>query len=549
MQTSRRVLLRTSLVSGTAALLATHRLDTRASAAAPPPVRNPFTLGVASGDPLPDGMVLWTRLAVNPLADNGLGGMASSTYEVRWMVATDSQFRNIVRLGTVAAGPATAHSVHVEVSGLLPGREYFYRFKLGAYSSRVGRTRTAPSFDSVTGSLAMSYVSCVSYERGWFTAYRRLAEDQPDLILHLGDYYYEYQQGTTAGSTVRAVRGPETLTLANYRQRHAQYRTDPDLQAAHAVAPWMVVFDDHEVENNWADEMPEKPAEAPKFRARRAAAFKAYYENMPLRRASLPNGPDMQLYRRLQWGRLANLHMLDTRQYRSDQACSDGYKDCPAAADPARSLPGIAQEQWLANGFASSRATWDILGQQVFFSRRDRTPTPDVTVEMDSWDGYPTSRARVINAWVNAQVRNPIVLTGDVHAHWASDVLQNFDDPDSPVVGSEFVTTSITSGADGYDEPTGQHPWAAYNPTMKFWTNLRGYVNTRITPESFTADYRCVPKVTVKNLAAFTRARFVVDDGVRGLRQTLDSPSPAGTTLAPRSDAQKIRDTLVSEGH
>ncbi len=542
--------MRAGLLTGTAAVIGSRQLDTRASAAAVPPSTNPFTLGVASGDPVPDGVVLWTRLAVNPIADNGLGGMSSSTYPVRWQVATDDKFRNVVQLGTVAASAANAHSVHVEVSGLLPGRVYFYRFKLGSYTSRIGRTRTSPLFDSLPASLAMSFVSCVSYERGWFTAYRRLAEDQPDLVLHLGDYQYEYQQGTTAGDTVRDVRGPETVTLGNYRQRYAQYRTDPDLQAAHAVAPWLVVFDDHEVENNWADDVPEKPAEAPQFRARRTAAFKAYYENMPLRKASIPVGPDIQIYRRLQWGRLANFHMLDTRQYRSDQACGDGVRtNCAAADDPARSITGAQQEQWLSNGFASSRATWDVLGQQVFFSRRDTSPTPGNTVSMECWDGYSASRARVTNAWVNAQVRNPIVLTGDVHAHWASDVLQDFNNPDSPVVGSEFVTTSITSGADGYDEPTGQHPWAAYNPNLKFWTNLRGYVNTKLTPTSFTVDYRCVPKVTVKGLAAFTRARFVVDDGVRGLRKTYDNPSPAPAQLAPRSDAQKIRDTLASESH
>ncbi len=549
MQTSRRVLLRTGLVTGTAALLATRPLDTRASAAAVPPTTNPFTLGVASGDPLPDGVVLWTRLAVNPLADNGLGGMSSSTYPVRYQVATDERFTKIVRLGTVAATAANAHSVHVEVSGLLPGRVYFYRFKLGQHTSRTGRTRTAPELTSLPGSLAMSFVSCAHYEFGWFTAYRRLAEDQPDLILHLGDYQYEYRANTVPGATPRNHRGPETVTLANYRQRLAQYHADPDLQAAHAVAPWVVVFDDHEVDDNWADEIPQDTASVPGFVNRRAAAFKAYYENMPLRRASIPQGPDMQIYRRLQWGRLANFHMLDTRQFRSDQACDDGLKACPAADDPARSITGDTQEQWLANGFASSRANWDLIGQQAFFSRRDTTPTADNTVWMDAWDGYSASRNRVTTAWRNAQVRNPIVLTGDVHAHWASDVYADFSTPGSPVVGSEFVCSSITAGGDGYDEPTGRHPWAAYNPNLRFWTNLRGYVNTRITPASFEVDYRCVPKVSVKGSAAFTRATYVVDDGVRGMRRTFDNPSSAGGSLASRSEDQKIRDTLTAESH
>jgi alkaline phosphatase D len=268
---------------------------------------------------------------------------------------------------------------------------------------------------------------------------------------------------------------------------------------------------------------------------------------MPLRRSSIPSGPDMRLHRRLQWGQLANLHMLDTRQYRNDQACGDGYKDCPAADNPTRSLLGMAQEQWLAEGFANSNATWDVLGQQVFFSRRDSTTTPDNTVLMDAWDGYRPSRTRVTNSWVQAQVRNPIVLTGDVHAHWASDILADFSAPGSPVVGSEFVCSSVTSGGDGYDEPTGRHPWAANNPHLKFWTNLRGYVNTRITPQAFTVDYRCVPKVTVKGAAAFTRARFVVDDGVRSARQTFNNPSRTRATIAPRSDAEKIRDTIRTE--
>ena len=546
MHTSRRTLLRTGLVTGGAATLGARQLDTRATAAATPPRRNPFTLGVASGDPWPTSVVIWTRLAVNPLADNGLGGMSASMQAVQWQVATDAAFANVVRSGTANAWAKYAHSVHVEVGGLLPGSEYFYRFRLGRYYSRVGRTRTAPAADAMPGSLALSFVSCSAWERGWFTAYRRLAEDQPDLVLHLGDFMYEYRKNIHP-NPVRDHRGSETVTLANYRQRHAQYRTDPDLKAALAVAPWLVVFDDHEVENNWADETPEDPASAPEFMKRRAAAFKAYWENMPLRRSSLPIGPDMRLHRRIQWGRLANLHMLDTRQYRDDQACGDGVKDCPAASNPTRSLLGMAQEQWLADGFASSRATWDVLGQQVFFSRRDTSATSDNKVVMDHWDGYRPSRARVIDSWVQAQVRNPIVLTGDVHAHWASDVHRDFMTAGSPVVGSEFVCSSVTSGGDGYDEPDGQHPWAAFNPNLKFWTNLRGYVRTRITPESFTADFRCVPKVTVKGAAAFTRATFVVDDGVRGMRQTFDNPARARASIAPRSDAEKIRDTLRTE--
>jgi alkaline phosphatase D len=562
METSRRSLLTTGLMTGGLALAGvTALLDQRPSAAAPALRVDPFTLGVASGDPLPDGFVIWTRLAPEPLAEDGMGGMPSTTTEVAWQVATDEAFTDVVKAGRARTGPELGHAVHVEVHGLQPGRPYFYRFRVGRHVSPAGRSTTAPEQGAMPASLAMSFASCSQFEHGFFTAYRRLAEDQPDLVLHLGDYQYEYGKDTYVSPTgnVRDHEGPETVSLADYRQRLAQYKTDPDLQAAHAVAPWLVVFDDHEVDNNWADEIAENAASQPGFLDRRAAAFRAYFENMPLRRTALPSGIDMRLHRRLQWGRLANFHMLDTRQYRDDQACGDGYQDCADAADPARSLPGSEQEAWLADGFAASTQRWDVLGQQVFLGRRDSTATPDNRVSMDAWDGYPASRDRVVGSW--SSVRNPIVLTGDVHAHWGSEVLADWEDPDSEVLGSEFVTSSITSGGDGYDKADGTHPWAAQNPNLTFWTNLRGYVRTRITPDSFAVDYRCLPKVTAAGAPAFTRASFVVEDGVRGMRQTADNPLPQArlstTSLsrrtaapAPEEDVVIIRDTIAAEtGH
>ncbi len=547
MHTTRRTVLRAGLVAGTAALVPVSTvIDARPSAAAVIPASNPFTLGVASGDPAPDGFVIWTRLALDPVAPDGLGGMPSSRYPVNWQVATDERFADVVRAGAVQAGPASAHSVHVELQGLEPGREYWYRFRLGRHLSAVGRAVTTPALGSSPASLAMAFVSCSNFPAGYFTAYRRMAQEQPDLVLHLGDYQYE-GGGTGVG---RAHVGPETKTLAGYRQRYGQYKSDEDLQAAHAAAPWLVVWDDHEVDNNYADDMPEKPAEQPTFLERRAAAYQAYYENMPLRRRSVPAGPDLQLYRRVQWGDLANFHMMDTRQYRSDQACGDGYKDCPAAADPARSLPGAEQEQWLLDGFRRSTARWDLLGQQVFFGRRDNNPTAATTVSMDAWDGYPASRQRVTQGWVDAGVRNPVVLTGDVHAHWASDLYLDYDNPGA-VVGSELITSSITSGGNGYDELDGRHPWADWNPNLRFWTNLRGYVSTTITRTELTARFRCVPFVTAPGAEAFTRATFVLEDQVRGLQQVQDNPLPADVTarMAPRTDEQKIADTIREETH
>ncbi|MDQ4006982.1 MAG: alkaline phosphatase D family protein, partial [Actinomycetota bacterium] len=349
MEPTRRNVLKAGLVAGAAtAVSATPAALGRSTATAAGTWRgDPFTLGVASGDPWPDGFVLWTRLAPRPLAEDGQGGMPAVPVPVLWQVAEDPAFRRVVRQDTAVARPEYAHALHVELTGLRPGREYWYRFRARGHLSPPGRTLTAPAADAMPSSLAMSFVSCSQYEHGWFTGYRHLADDHPDLVVHLGDYQYEYRADTYVAPTgnVRDHKGPETETLANYRQRHAQYKSDPDLQEAHAAAPWLVVWDDHELDNNWADEAPERPQQG--FLRRRAAAFRAYYENMPLRPSSMPRGIDMQLYRRVGWGRLAGFHMLDTRQYRDDQACGDGWDtDCPEATDPSRSITGAQQEQW-----------------------------------------------------------------------------------------------------------------------------------------------------------------------------------------------------------
>ncbi|WP_433022652.1 alkaline phosphatase D family protein [Kribbella sp. CA-294648] len=530
MQTSRRTVLKAGLAS-TAAVAGLSGLATPSTAAATPIPRNPFTLGVASGDPWPDGFVLWTRLAIDPLAESGLGGMPARSYAVQWQVATDERFHHVVRAGVAAARPEHAHSIHVTLEGLRPGREYWYRFRVGNWVSRAGRALTAPARGTTPRELRMSFVSCSQFEHGWFTAYRRLAEDRPELVLHLGDYQYEYTKNTyvAPGGNVRDHDGPETTDLASYRQRHAQYKTDLDLQAAHAVAPWLVVWDDHEVDNNWADEIPEKPEDG--FLERRAAAFQAYYENMPLRASSKPRGIDMQLYRRVKWGELATFHMLDTRQYRDDQGCGDGYKDCPEAADPKRSITGDRQEKWLIDGFRRSEARWDVLGQQVFFAQRDNTEGPLKRTSMDAWDGYVASRERITRGWLDARVRNPVVLTGDVHAHWASDLKLNYDDPTSRTVGSELVCSSITSGGNGADSASGSHPWLRWNPHLRFQNNLRGYVNTTITREAMVADFRCVRAVKTKDAEVFTRAQFTIEDRKPGLHQTADTPPAAAAAL------------------
>ncbi|MGV9327645.1 alkaline phosphatase D family protein [Streptosporangium sandarakinum] len=512
---------------------------------------DPFTLGVASGDPDAEGFVIWTRLAQRPLAEDGMGGMPALPFPVQWQIYADEGGRRVVRRGTALARPDWGHSVHVEVGGLSADRDYWYRFRVGPYLSPIGRARTAPHPLSFGSPLAMAFVSCAQYEHGYFTAYRRLAEDHPDLVLHLGDYQYEYTRDTYTipGGNIRDHEGPETETLANYRQRHAQYKTDPDLQAAHAAAPWLVVWDDHELDNNWADEIPEKPeVPQPNFLARREAAFRAYYENMPLRRTSVPRGVDMQLYRRIRWGALATFHMLDTRQYRDDQGCGDGYSACPEASDPARSITGEQQERWLIDGFRRSRARWDVIGQQVFFAQRDNNAGPLKVTSQDAWDGYVASRQRITQGWVDAGVRNPVVLTGDVHAHWASDLKLDYDDPTGRTVGSELVATSISTTGDGKDSDPATHPYLKINPHLKFYNNQRGYVLTRIDPGALTADFRVVPKVTEAGAGAYTRATFVVEDRVPGVQQTYLRPlDPSLARRAEPSDAERIQEVVDAE--
>jgi alkaline phosphatase D len=265
----------------------------------------PFSLSVASGDPQPHGVVLWTRLAPHPLAEDGNGGMPPLKVPVYWEIAEDEDFGEVERRGEVFARPELAHSVHVEVRGLDPDHEYFYRFRAGSEWSPTGRTKTAPAPGASVAELAFAFASCQMYEHGYYTAYRRMSEENLDLVVHLGDYIYEIgpNQYVAQSGNVRTHNSPEIFTLPEYRNRHALYKTDEDLQAAHAAFPWIVTWDDHEVENNYADEVSQidsEPDQDPEvFLRRRAAAYQAYYEHMPLRRTSVPQGPDMQLYRRL----------------------------------------------------------------------------------------------------------------------------------------------------------------------------------------------------------------------------------------------------------
>jgi alkaline phosphatase D len=484
-----------------------------ADAAAPLPDPSLFALGVASGDPTPDGFVLWTRLAPDPVAPDGGGGMPGRPVVVEWEVAADPGFRRPVARGSVVARPEDAHAVHVEVAGLRPVAEHFYRFRVGTETSPVGRTRTAPAPGTPHDRLAFAVASCQNRPDGYYNAYAAMARDDLDLVVFLGDYIYEAPGEGVLGREHLPVT--EASSLADYRVRHGQYRTDPDLQAAHAAFAWVVTLDDHDVENNWAGDASQRDREPDRdpavFRARRADAYRAFWEHMPLRRAQRPHGPEMAMHRRLTFGDLLDLHLLDTRRHRSDQ-------DPARPGDPARTLLGAAQRAWLWQGLATPRARWTTLAQQVFFSPRDLAPGPGTAIDEDAWDGYAAERDALRDHLVAARTPNPVILTGDVHAHHVCDVPADSRDPASRPVATELVTTSISSGGDGAPHGDGDAALLADNPHIHLVDRRRGYVRNTVTPRGWRADFRVVDTVSTRGAPASTAATVVVPDGGGALR-------------------------------
>jgi alkaline phosphatase D len=475
----------------------------------------PFTLGVASGDPAPHGVVLWTRLAPKPLEADG--GMPQREVAVRWWVAEDERMQRVVRYGTALATPALAHSVHVEVTGLRPGRHYFYRFAAGGEETAVARTRTAPARDRHLQRLRFAFCTCQNWSDGYYNALARMAEEELDLVLHLGDYIYE---GVAPDGGARAVALPpllqgEATTLARYRAIHALYKTDPDLQRVHALFPFVVTWDDHEVENDYTGLISENGDPIDFFARRRAAAYQAFYEHLPLRRRFLQDG---RLYRRLQFGDLATFHVLDGRQYRSDQPCGDGETErCGAALDPAKTMLGRRQESWLGDGLAAGRSRWDILAQQVLMAELNHQRSPGQTAKVfwnDGWDGYPLARQRLLQQLRRPEVANPVVITGDWHSTFVNDVLHDFDRPGSRIVATEFVTPAITSNGDGPVYGPYYGPFISYNPHIRFFEGDRkGYFRVDLTHRRWATDLRFVERVGVPGAAVETFRSWVVEAG------------------------------------
>ncbi len=484
-------------------------------------VANPFSLGVASGYPLPAGFMLWTRLAPVPEAPGG--GMGPEVVPVRWEVARDEKFAHIVASGIAYAGPDWAHSVHVEVTGLEPSRPYWYRFRVGAAASPVGRARTAPAFAGKPDKLRFALASCQQYEQGYFGAYRAIAADDLDLVAFVGDYIYESSWGR---DHVRKHSAGEPHTLDDYRARYALYKGDPDLQAAHASCAWLFTWDDHEVENDYAADRSENVDHPEWFLARRAAAYKAYYEHQPLRREMVPFGPHAKLYTRVSFGNLANFHVIDDRQYRSPQVCPRAGRggsnvidvsECAELTDPKRTMLGADQERWLEAGLKASRTKWNVLTQQTTLAQLDQKPGPGRQAWTDGWDGYPAARTKLVDFLADNKIANPLIIGGDVHMFFANDIKRDFANPASETVASEIVGTSITSQGRpqaSVDKVMPDNPHIHYADSR-----YRGYVRVEATQSRIVSELRGMDDVAKRDATCTTIASFIVEDGRPGPRK------------------------------
>ncbi|PRX46555.1 alkaline phosphatase D [Prauserella shujinwangii] len=498
----------------------------------------PFAHGVASGDPLPGGVVLWTR--VTPVADAVPGSGAGPEVRVRWEMALDEGFRNVVARGAVPTGPARDHTVKVDVTGLAPGTWYWYRFHLGGAASPAGRTRTAPAGDAPVDRLRFGVVSCSNLQAGHFSAYRHLARREDlDGVLHLGDYLYEYAPGEyQARDVVVRPHDPpiEMTTLAHYRRRHAQYKADPDLRALHARVPFVVTWDDHESANDAWSGGAQNHTEGAEGRwlDRRAAAQRAYAEWMPVRYE-----PGGRLYRRFTFGALAELSMLDLRTYRSRQAA---HPLDPAIHDPDRTITGDAQLRWLRDGLVTSGAQWKLVGNPVMIApvrfpstlsteelralSRLTGPLTGVPYNVDQWDGYTADRRELFAALRDHGVRDTVFLTGDIHSGWAADL--PYDPLTYPLnrnsVGTELVCTSVTS--DNLDDILRVPPRTVSlgveaavrvaNPHVRYLDfDSHGFSVLEVAPSRVQMDWFALADRTDPGSAARHTASFTVRAGTQ----------------------------------
>lgn len=473
---------------------------------------DPFLLGVASGDPLPTSVILWTRLVTDLVDGTGLGGIGDTDHGVLWEIATDKAFTDIVKHGTEPAAAEFGHSVHADAHGLEPDTWYFYRFRIGNFTSPVGKTRTTPEDDATVDELRFAFASCQLRTAGYWTAYPHLVDGEPDLVFFLGDYIYEYPGGT--GKVAIPLKA-EPVSLADYRVLYAAYQRDPELQAAQAAAPWVITWDDHEVENNYAAGVAEKPEDQAAFQARRVAAYQAFWEAHPIRIDPPAEDGSLEVYRWFRYGTLAEFFVLDGRQYRSDQVCGDhvgtNRTECAELGDPTHTMLGSDQEEWLAKGLKTSDATWTVLAQQTVVKA---LVLGDIVLNVDQWDGYPAARSRLLDSIYQAGLQNVVVLTGDIHAGGAADLRMPDAGTDGEIVAHELVGPGISSpGLGGIGK--GLDLSALGLAYGNFVDN--GYVRCTVTPETWTAEFVVVDTIARETSPAKVDATVEVKAGTPGI--------------------------------
>jgi alkaline phosphatase D len=477
---------------------------------------NPFALGVASGRPRADSVVLWTRLLFSEEDRATAGG---SALRVQVEVFADAALQQRVQKKEIITDDTRGHSVHVHVQHLQPSTDYWYRFRQGHALSAVGHTRTAPALNAEVPQLRMALASCQHYEQGQYLAHQEIAQQKLDFVLFVGDYIYESSNPQYA---VRQHNGEEPKTLSQYRERYEQYKRDPLLQAAHAAHPWVLMWDDHEVVNDYANDQDRKYTEPQQLLKRRAAAYQAYFEHQPLLLGPDANNPaNMRLYDQLSWGKLADVWTLDCRQYRSPQACRDPVRgggrmvvQCDELSDASRSMLGQEQERWLSAALSASKRTWKLVAQATQISSTS-VPTPiGRSYWNDAWDGYPEARKRLLQTVVDAKLQNVVTLGGDVHCNVAAPLRLEPNNPLSPIVASEFVTTSITSRG------LGDKPAAVIRESnadlLHYRSDERGYSLITVTPTQVRCDFRTTKFPAGSEPGLKTQASYVVKSGKAG---------------------------------
>jgi len=469
---------------------------------------DPFTLGVASGCPRPQSVVLWTRLTFPQAEINMANPFAPveqptehGPLDVEWQLAEDENFSSVVQSGIAEATPDFAHSVHVEVEGLRPDRWYFYRFRSGNAESPVGRTRTAPALDAAASPFRFAFASCQQYEQGYYAPYRDMAARDLDLVVHLGDYIYEMSWGA---NHVRDHVTGAPLLLYEYRDRYALYKSDENLKAAHAAFPWLITWDDHEVYNNYLLDPGEPESARRAFLERRRAAYQAWYEHMPVPPSLGRDFSSMRIYGNYQFGQMLDMAMLDLRQYRS-----------PGGAGTARSMLGAEQENWLDRTLKAATAKWTVIAQQTLVSQRDTAAGPEESFSDDTWDAYRESRSKLLSTLEASNIANPLIIGGDLHAYFAADVKRDFANENAPTLATEFVTGSISS-----DGPTEESIATVLteNPHIKYAEGRdHGYAMVELANSQAKVDFMVVSDRKDPDATTSNGAGFIVADGVPGV--------------------------------